>query len=255
MTSPIEQYLDELVVAVGTRRPRELRDLLAEAESHLRDAADANEAAGMSRFDAEADAVARFGSAYEIAAAEHRRTDVPLRRLAVQVVVTAWLLGAIGAIAVGLSGAIAALYRAIGGDRAVIDAPGVGAMTRANCSRWLQAVPGAHDCRAAGLADWANETVYYRLALGVVGVVALVAFAAVRRHVVLPPIVADTIATTLFTAAGLFTLTMGIDAAIATGSGWGQWLSAAPVAVVAAAVFGVRVLRDLRDLPRAVHAG
>jgi hypothetical protein len=65
---------------------------------------------------------------------------------------------------------------------------------------------------------------------------------------VLPPSVTDTIAVTAFGAAGLYTLWLGIDALItSSGRGWGQWLSAAPIALVAAGVFAWRLVDDLRS--------
>jgi hypothetical protein len=39
---------------------------------------------------------------------------------------------------------------------------------------------------------------------------------------------------------------MGIDAlAVSSGHGAGQWLSAAPVALAAAVIFGIRLVRDI----------
>jgi hypothetical protein len=52
---------------------------------------------------------------------------------------------------------------------------------------------------------------------------------------------------TAFGAAGVWTLGLGVDAiAVSSGHGSGQWLSAAPVALLAAAVFGLRLLGNLR---------
>jgi hypothetical protein len=45
----------------------------------------------------------------------------------------------------------------------------------------------------------------------------------------------------------VWTLGLGINAiAVTSGDGSGQWLSAAVVALIAAGVFGVRLIRDLR---------
>ena len=57
--SPIEAFLDELVVGLSTRRPRQLRHLVQETEAHLRDDADRAAAAGLSQFQAESEAVTR----------------------------------------------------------------------------------------------------------------------------------------------------------------------------------------------------
>lgn len=63
----------------------------------------------------------------------------------------------------------------------------------------------------------------------------------------LPAGLVDTIATTIFGISGVWLAGLGTDAwVVSSGHGSGQWLSAAPVALVAAAGFGARLLRDLR---------
>jgi hypothetical protein len=256
--SPIECYLDELVAGLSTRQPRELRHLVAEAEAHLRDGAAEGEAAGLSSHAAELAAVERFGAASELVTAERRRLVTPWWELARQFVVTAVVLGGVGAMAVGASGALSAVIKGIAGPR-VLAAPSSGRLLSASdCARWLGLDPSAHTCRAAATADWANEVIWYRLALGVLGVLALAVFAMARRRSkrirgwsLLPPAISDTIAATLFGIGGLWTLGLGVDAiAVSSGDGSGQWLSAAIVALVAAGIFGIRLIRDLRpDAP------
>jgi uncharacterized membrane protein SirB2 len=239
---------------LSTRQPRELRHLVAEAEAHLRDEAAAGMAAGRSEYEAELAAVERFGAASELALAERRRLVPPLWTLVRQFALTAVLLGGVGAIAVGVSGALSAVIKGIAGSR-VVAAPGSGRLLSAgDCARWLGLDPSAHTCRAAATADWVNEVIWYRLALGLLGVVALAVFVMARRRSrrvrgwsLLPPAVSDTIAATAFCIAGVWTLGLGVDAiAVSSGDGSGQWLSAAVVALVAAVVFGVRLIRDLR---------
>jgi HAAS domain-containing protein len=252
---PIEAYLDELVRSMSTRRPRELRYLIAEAEAHLRDDAERGVAAGLSIHQAEAEAVARFGPARDVVAAEQRRLATPLTVVARASLASALFLGAIGALAIGLSGLIALIVRAIAGSRALVDVGPGRVLSASDCARWLNADSGARSCRDAAVADWVTEIVGYRLLMGVLGVVALAVFVVLRRRWIgrgrwatLPAAVTDTIAVTLFGAAGVWTLGMGISAiANASGRGSGQWLSAAPVALGAAAVFAVRLIRDLRN--------
>jgi hypothetical protein len=173
-----------------------------------------------------------------------------------QIAVSALLLGGIGAVAVGLSGILAAAIGAVAGTRTLVDvAPGQ-ALSASDCARWLAGDP-VGSCRDAAVADWAAETVVYRIAAGVLGVVCLLVYVGLRRRgmrngrwVALPTAVTDTIAVTLFAAAGLGTLGLGVEAiAGSSGHGSGQWLSAAPVALAATAVFGLRLLRDLRTMP------
>lgn len=257
--SPIETYLDQLFRELNHESPRALRDLLRETEAHLRDAAEAAMAHGLDARAAEELAVRRFGPAGSLAAAERARLRTPLRRLAEQTLASAVLLGGIAALVIGVSGAVAALIRAVGGERILVHDPS-SALTPTRCASWLRAIPGAGSCRSAALADWADEVVYYRLAAGLLGVVALAAYALWRRRgggrgrgeLLLPTAIRDTIAVTLFTAAGLWTTGLGIDAVVASnGTGSGQWLSAAPLCLAAAAIFGYRLVRGLREPSRA----
>jgi len=252
--SPVEAYLDRLLVELRSERPRQARHLLAEAEAHLRDATEEAVDAGMTLADAEVAAVARFGPAAKLAEAERARQTTPLGTLVRQAVTSAWFLGAFGAIAVGVSGLLAAVLRAAGGERFVIDVVPGRVLAAADCARWLAADPRAASCRAAAISDWAAETVYYRIALGILGALAMVAFVVARRRLgrvgtwtSLPATVVDSVAVTLFGLSGVWLLVLGLDAVVVrSGHGAGQWLSAAPVALAAAVVFAVRLLRDLR---------
>ncbi|HEU5266648.1 MAG TPA: permease prefix domain 1-containing protein [Jatrophihabitans sp.] len=251
--SPVEAYLDELVRAMATLPPRRLRDLLAETEAHLWDATAEGVASGLSQRDAETAAVARFGAAETIAAAERDTCPMPLSVVVGQTVRSAVLLGGIAAAAVGVSGLLAGLVYLIFGPRSLAD-PTAAVLTRQSCARWLAADPGAHSCAAAALSDWTFEAIGYRIGVGILGVAALAIYwwlrrrADDRRHAaLLPGLVQDTIATTGFAGAAVATLLLGIDAvAVSAGRGSGQWFSATPVAAVLAAVFGVRLLRRLR---------
>jgi hypothetical protein len=254
--SPIEDYLDGIVDAGRQGDPRQLRYLLAETEAHLRDSAAVAQASGLSAAAAEADAVARFGPASAVCRADEVRSRPSYRELLRQSMWSVVLLGGIGAAAVGVSGVLAALLRAVGGDRLVTAvAPGQ-VLGVADCARWLAADPNAASCRAAALSDWAAEAVYYRLAVGVLGLLMLTVLAwgwrrrdpATRTRALLPGLTLDTAAFILFLLAGVWTLGSGIDAVVvAGGDGSGQWFSAAPVALAAAIGFGWRMLHDLRS--------
>jgi hypothetical protein len=250
--SPIEIYLDQLVRELSARRPRDFREMLAEAEAHLRDDAALGVAQGLSERDAERQAVARFGPAAALATAEQQRTRVPYRVLAGQVLASAVLLGSIGAVAIGLSGLLAEVFRLVGGARFVVDSAPGQTLAPADCTRWLSLDNAARSCHDAAIADWINEVVWYRVAFGVLGLAAVGAFMLLqrrtsRRVVLLPRAICDTVAVTLFSGAALWTAGMGVDlVAIDSGHGSGQWLSAALVALLAAVVFGVRLARTLR---------
>jgi len=255
--SPIERYLDQLFVELSATPPREARDLLAETEAHLRDAAAEEVSGGLGETDAEAAAVGRFGPSTLMVRAELRRQGPPLRSIVLATVASGWFLGALGAIAVGVSGLAAAVLRLVGGATFIADTRPTGALSASDCARWLSAYPTARSCHQAAVADWANETVAYRIAFGVLGVGALALLIVVRRRwtrarrwTTLPPTVVDTIAVMAFGASGLWLAGLGLDAVVvASGHGAGQWLSAAPIALAVALVFGVRLLRDLREDP------
>jgi hypothetical protein len=252
---PIESYLDQLVGELSTQRPRELRRLLAEAEAHLRDDAALAETGGASRAEAEQLAVDRFGSSRDLVSAEDGRHRMPLLAVFRQCLVSGLLLGGLGGLAVGVSGLIAAVIRGVAGSRALVDVVPGTVLSAQDCNRWHALDPAAQTCREAAVADWANETVFYRLALGIVGGVCLLAYFWLRRRTsaprhrdILPTTVINTLAVSFFGAAAAWTLVLGLDAVrISSGHGAGQWLSATPVALAAAAVFGVRLLGELRE--------
>jgi hypothetical protein len=118
--------------------------------------------------------------------------------------------------------------------------------------------PHAHSCAQAALSDWTSEIIGYRVALGILGALALVALSITRRRSLrlrawspLPDVVVDTIATTIFGVAGLWLTGLGIDAlGFQNGHGAGFWLSGAPVALAAAVVFGRRVTQDMEPAGR-----
>lgn len=255
MTEPIESYLDELVSLLSTRRPRQLRSLLAETEAHLRDDADAGVTAGLSRQEAEAVAVARFGPAEVIVTAERHTWRPTLAVVARQFIGSAALLGGIAAVAVGISGLSALFVRAVSSSRFLVDTPTASVLTQSNCSRWLGrntlALP-VTQCREAAMKDWVSEVIGYRLAAGLLGAIVVLVVLGIRRRrgalPQLPVLMTDTLAAAAFTVAGVWLMAAGVDAVVVShGDGAGQWLSAAPVALVAAGVFGLRLIHDLRD--------
>jgi hypothetical protein len=251
--SPIELYLDQLLVACRTGRPRETRHLLAETEAHLRDAAAEARSQGQSGRDAEVQAVTRFGSVSVVADAELGVQTTPIKDLVRQAIASGLLVGGVGGVAVGVSGLIAAGLAVVAGQRFVVDAPSGAALSPAYCSRWL-AGTHAMSCAQAGLADWMWDTVAFRLAAGVIGVLALLAVAGIGRAwsrqgrlVMLPATVRDTAAALSFGVAGVWLAGLGVDRlAVASGHGAGQWFSAAPVALAVAVFFGLRLVGDLR---------
>jgi hypothetical protein len=255
--SLVEDYLDQLLVKLVPGAPREIRRLMAEAEAHLRDATEEAVARGLTVAEAEQEAVRRFGPAAELAAKERQRRSTPLVMLARQCLTSGLFLGAVGGIAVGVSGLVAGVLRAVGGPRFIVDVAPARTLSASDCARWLAISPAAHSCQQAAVWDWANETVFYRLGVGLLGLVAMTVFVGLRRRwhrtnhwAMLPSTVVDTVAVTLFGLSGVWLLGLGVDAVvIESGHGAGQWLSAAPVAIVMGGGFALRLLRTLRQAP------
>jgi hypothetical protein len=251
--TPIESYLDELLVACADLPPREARRLLAEVEAHLYDQVEALLASGAREHEAQQQAVAQFGPVHTIVRAERDRGRLPLGTLARQVLGSAVLLGSVGAIAVGISGVLAAIFRSIGGARFVVGDPSRGGFSGVDCARWLHADPHAASCAAAAVSDLSAEAIWYRIALGALGALGALVLLAARRFLgrgsgrSLPRQVNDTIAITLFLAAAVAMTALGVDAIVtSSGRGSGQWFSAAPVALAAAAFYGARLTPTLR---------
>ena len=248
---PIERYLDGFFIALRSHVPREARSLLAETEAHLRDAADAGEREGLDALTAAARAVDRFGHPDVVAGTDRDRVRTPFL---VRLALTGWQLGAVGAMAVGVSGLFGAILRILGASDAYMAASSsTGNLPAADCARWQSLHPTASNCASAALADWAAETIGYRFAIGVLGAIALAALALVRRRVrrarsarALPTVVSDSVATVAFGTAGVWLVGLAIDAYVSrTGHTAGAWLTAAPVALTAACFYGRRLAREL----------
>ena len=249
----IEGYLDQLLLELHGRAT-DVRRVLAETEEHLRDATSDGVAAGLSLDEAEAQAVARFGSPRAVA----RRFSSPglrLPRPALAEMASALvLLLAVGLLAIGASGVLSVAFRATLGDRFVAaDLPGV-TYTAARCRDFEEYHPEQPTCDRAAAAHHADEVETYRIAAGVLGAVVLAGWWLVRRRHRgeasvdwLPDEVVPLVGLILFGVAGA---ALGVQAANALAldpgnGGAGQWLSAAGVSLVVAAWFGRSLLRAL----------
>ena len=241
----IEAYLDELLVELRGS-PRSVRRMLGEAEAHLHDAV----AAGVDVHDA----IERFGSARDVAAATNRAQQVPAGVLIRQLVAAAWLLSAIGLVAIGVSGAISGGMDAAFGPRFVAgDLPTI-TYTAARCAEYRQLAPGESTCAAAAARHHTDEVETSRVAAGVLGILALGAWAIVRRRWrttpavgALPPALVPAVGASVF---GVASLALASEAMQSIGwhsaSGLGQWLSASVVAALVAAAFAIALVRALR---------
>src|SRR5438270_2278991 len=177
---PIEDYLDELLSCLRLP-PRQTRRLLSETEDHLRQTADASEERGLSRVQAEREAVRAFGSASRIAseAGSSRRAD-PATVLRLSLCTLVMLAGTALA-AIGLSGAVAAAFIALAGPHFVGGLPQT--YPAGLCRYFLIVHPGAVNCGAAATLENSQDAVGLRLLAGAFGGVLLSAAVYSRRCV------------------------------------------------------------------------
>jgi hypothetical protein len=164
-------------------------------------------------------------------------------------IVGAWLIGAVGLVAIGLSGLVAEVLGRVFGPRFVAgDAPGV-TYTPQRCGDYFEYFPTAPDCgQAAALHHW-GEVVQYRIAAGVLGIFLLVVWWAARRTIWRArtwqprrPVV-EVVLAGMFAAGGIvLTALSTMQIAFGQSSGAGADLSAGTVALLLAAVAGGAVL-------------
>ena len=180
---PVEQALDELFDGLaGTGRTG--RRALAEAEDHLRSAVAEGVAGGLSPGQAEQVAVDRFGPSGPVAGQLRAVRYGPGAWLR-PAFVGCWLAGGLGLVAIGVSGLLAEVFgRLYGAGFVAGDGPGV-AYTPDRCVDYFEYFPHAASCEdAAALHHW-GEVVSSRVAVGVLGVLALLLLWLVRRRTAL----------------------------------------------------------------------
>ncbi len=227
-TTPIEDYLDELLRRTHAD-PRTTRRLLDEANDHLRTAAAELEATGMPRVDAEREVLRRFGPPAELVRGSWRRS---FRALVLETLRAAILLGGCGLVAVGLSGGVVAMMNAVFGRSFVGGATvlGTGGST---------------------VAETAQDAVVLRALAGVVGLLVLAGYAALRRWtkpaVVLPRGLVDALGAAGFAAAAVVLTSASADQAVTgvDGHGVGFFLSGALVSLAGVVLFCTRAARAL----------
>ncbi|MBV9951589.1 MAG: hypothetical protein JO291_06540 [Acidimicrobiia bacterium] len=247
---PIEAYLDDLFVHLRGS-PRAIRRVLTEAEGHLRDAVEAGATPD--------EAVVRFGEARQVAARCSEQAAVPLPAILRELALLVGLLVAVGAVAVGVSGALSVgMDAAFGATFVAGDQPTV-TYTADRCAEYHDLAPGQATCARAAARHHTDEIEVTRVATGVLGIALLGALFWVRRRSTakrvrsaLPPAMRSTVGVTVFGVAALALAAQSLqDFGWGTTNGLGQWLSAAIVSVIVAGGFAFVLLRDLRRPPSA----
>jgi len=249
----IDHYLDDLLDRL-TGPGHEVRRVLAEVDDHLHETIAALVAADVEPAQAATTAVERFGSpalvARRIAAERGARWSTAALR---QFVLAFGLLCVVGCLAIGASGLVAWGMGATAGSRFVAGDPPGTHISAARCAQYLDLRPHAGSCTAAALADHYGETVFYRLAVGVLGLIGLGALVVLRRRFgrrveprILPDSFVATVGTVLFGVAAAALAVTGTDQARhAAGRGAGANLSGALVAATVAAWFAWQFVRSL----------
>lgn len=211
----LESYLDEVLVCLRGR-PRDVRWLLAEVESHLREAIAAGVAAGLSELAATEEALRRFGPPATVARGQ--RPWAAYRLVAGQLAEAALLVASLLFAALGAA-AIPAGILAVSGNATLVtgDQPGLTA-TASRCQYLLHQVRAA-SCQQALTVHHLTEVLRNHLAAGWAGVVLLGVWWAVHLHrksrvSILPAGFALTVASTLLATVAAFLLAFGILAVL-----------------------------------------
>jgi hypothetical protein len=180
-------------------------------------------------------------------------------------------LAVIGLLAIGASGLVAwAMGAAFGTAFVAGDAPGV-TYTPDRCADLSEYAPGARTCEAAAASHHFDETVTYRVAVGVAGLAGLGAYAASRRSLrrrhrarrngkdmatsgrrrsALPEGFEATVGTVAFGLVGLGLVALAASlVALGPHAGAGAPLSAGLVALAVAVPFGISLWRVLARRP------
>lgn len=237
------------------------RRALAEAEDHLADATDSALARGLDRTQAEADAVARFGSPQAVAAelrVVHHGLAVVWRPL----FMGAWLVGILVALAAGVSGVVVEILGRAGSPELVAgDRNGI-TYTTQRCAEYLALAPHAGSCAKAAALDHWGELVLGRVGAGVLGLLALAALVIARRTVLrgaqwrTPMLTAGIAGTAMFLFAALVLGGPAIlEAAVSSTNGTGTGLADGAVAALAAIAGAAWILHDISRGRRAGRTG
>lgn len=248
----IEQYVDQLLDELRGGA-RDVRRTLAEAEDHLREAAAAGEADGLSADDAQRIAIERFGSPVVVARrfrAERSRW-LP-RSVLVEAMLALTLVGGVGLVGIGVSGALAGALGAAAGKAFVAGDPSGVTYTPSRCADFREYFPKASSCEETAADHHFDEVVTYRLAAGLLGLLVFAAYWLVRRRrprsaaPALPDGFTPTVGATLFGCAAAVLLLPSLgQIAFGDTSGAGASLTGGVVSAVVAAGFVASVYRTV----------
>lgn len=257
---PVEDYLDRLLLSLSGP-PRYVRRTLAEVEAHLHDAVAAELAAGRTQAEAELSAVSRMGAVRVVTGRADqfgRPTAAMLRRAALG----GSLIGGVALVAYAMSAAISWALAAVRGGAFVTAPFPPGSYTPADCARWLAGDPATRNCVTAMTRDHVGDIILQGAAAGVIGVLALLAFWAMRQRwqdrgtrTALPIGSAEALGVILALLVVVAAAGSAVDfETVRRGQGAGQPISLAVAAMCAAAFFAIRLYRSVRTPAKAARA-
>lgn len=237
----VQRYLDELAVRLHGPAAQ-VRRVLAETEAHLYDGVDASASYAADPELAQAEAVARYGSPAQVAAAVNQAAWTRVRRPVV-VAATATLvrLTAAGLIAMGITGLVARVVAAVSSTAAVYGFPAGTQPPVSSCRYWLSVHPGIVGCQHAAALEASSDVTLTLGAAGLLGAFVALALAAHRprsaRPVVLPPALGPAVGAAVFGLAAVGSAVLAASDAVVL-STWGAGLYWTAAATCAAAAVG-----------------
>ncbi|MGI8613662.1 MAG: permease prefix domain 1-containing protein [Nocardioidaceae bacterium] len=255
----VERYLDDLTSRLRGSASH-VRRVVAESEAHLRDAVEANLAAGMDVEDAEGAALRSFGTAAQVAVAVNRADWSTARGPVLWAGAGVLLrLAAAGMVVIGVSAGAARLVAALTSTQTIFGLPSGVRMPAASCAHWLAVQPGATSCQQAATLEASGDLTLSLGLIGVLGVllvglIALLHRLSPERAPVLPPVLGPAIGAAVFGAAatGLAALA-GSDAVLYAAWGSGLWWTMSVCSLGAALVAARLLVRAIASTYRSVQ--
>ena len=255
MTDPIDSYLDELLPHL--RGPASVvRSTLAEAEDHLRDAADAEIARGATPEEAQLTAIAAFGNVREVSMAANRDVvALSAAQLTAALAGAAGRMVAVGFGAVAVAAVAARALAAATSTHFVFGAPAGATFSTAQCQHFLDLHPSASRCTVAAGLENADDATFLHLGAAVLGLLAVgLVFLVVRRvrpaagavRTPVPSGIVPAVGAAMFGTVGVALIAAGFSDAFVAGLwGRGLWYMEGVVALVVAGGYVVRFGRAL----------
>lgn len=258
-TDRIDAYLDDLLTRLRGSAGV-IRNTLAEAEAHLRDAAEADVARGMEPEAAQLKAIASFGSVREVSTAANRGVlGLSTTQLSAALAGDAGRMVAVGLGAIAIAAVAARALAAVTSTHFVFGTPAGANLSAEQCRHYLDAQASAASCTSAAALENADDTLLFHLGGAVLALLALgIIFLVARRigltasatHTAVPTGIVPAIGATVFGTVGVALIAAGLSNAMVSGLwGRGLWYVEGAVALIIAVGYTVGFGRALLTTP------